>query len=612
MGRVVSLSDRMGVSQEQLFGVMATFTGVTGTASEVATQFRGVLQALDNPTASMAELFNRLGVASGRAMIEQFGLAETLRMIVDTAEASGIPLADFIGQVEGQTLAASGAARMYDELVRKTGDMVAAAGATEAAFKAQTQGINAFGFAMQQMRTVAQIAMEATGDVIGDVMGRRIGPVIQTAVGSIRGFRDFMMNLPAPVRDAAVGIAAFAAALGPALIVIGKLIKLAPLVAGAWAFMTGPIGLTIGTIAALAGGVAAAKTEIERMTAAGEIAAESTERSFLRILGHAPAFAAFSGILGRFWDHFIEPGRQAESVAEDLENLSGVFAPMRSTSGTGSAAAAGADARVREAQREAERVAGAYMDTLRRLMGGGGGGGITAAAGLQGATPAAFGDVAAPALPEMQLAGLPLGRVFGEMAKLREQLSAEKAAIVQIVDDIGASLRDGLNGALEGLAEGFGNLAAGTGSLGDIGRNLLGTFAGLMQKLGGMMIAFGMAGIKFQSAGGFLSFLTNPVAAVAAGGLLIAAGAAIKGLLGRASKGGAGGGAAAGVTSIGVNANAASTVGSRALAPAPATQGTGTQQVEVALVGMTLPSGDVRFSQYQGLRRMNRQGVSMS
>ena len=53
IGRVTPLTAELGVSMEELFGVMATATGVTGSAAEVSTQLRGVMQSLLAPTKDM-------------------------------------------------------------------------------------------------------------------------------------------------------------------------------------------------------------------------------------------------------------------------------------------------------------------------------------------------------------------------------------------------------------------------------------------------------------------------------------------------------------------------------------------------------------------------------
>ena len=65
IGRVTPLAAQLGITQEELFGVMATGAGVTGSASEVASQFRGVMQSLMAPTADMTTAFEKLGVTTG-------------------------------------------------------------------------------------------------------------------------------------------------------------------------------------------------------------------------------------------------------------------------------------------------------------------------------------------------------------------------------------------------------------------------------------------------------------------------------------------------------------------------------------------------------------------
>ena len=47
MGGAIAMGSQLGVSQEALYGVMATLTGVTGNTAEVSTQLEGVLAGLD-------------------------------------------------------------------------------------------------------------------------------------------------------------------------------------------------------------------------------------------------------------------------------------------------------------------------------------------------------------------------------------------------------------------------------------------------------------------------------------------------------------------------------------------------------------------------------------
>ncbi|MCB0075243.1 MAG: phage tail tape measure protein, partial [Caldilineaceae bacterium] len=163
MGSVVPLAASLGASQEELFGVMATATGVTGSASEVSTQLRGVLQSLMAPTGNMAELIKSMGYESGAAMLQQEGLQGTIAAIVAAAEATGDPLQKYIGSIEGQTLALALAGPQADAFSEKLAAMGTAAGAADAAFAGQTQGVGATAFAMQQMQQSMAVVAQDLG-----------------------------------------------------------------------------------------------------------------------------------------------------------------------------------------------------------------------------------------------------------------------------------------------------------------------------------------------------------------------------------------------------------------------------------------------------------------
>ena len=78
IGKITPLAAQLGISQEELFSVMATGAGVTGNAGEVATQFRGIMQSLLAPTDSMQAAIEKLGYKSGQEMMNIMGLSDSL------------------------------------------------------------------------------------------------------------------------------------------------------------------------------------------------------------------------------------------------------------------------------------------------------------------------------------------------------------------------------------------------------------------------------------------------------------------------------------------------------------------------------------------------------
>ena len=229
IGSVTPLTRELGVSQEELFATFATLTGVTGGAAEVSTQLRGALQALLAPTKSATALFDSLGVESGAALIEQRGLQGAIDALTAAAHATGQPLQDFIGSIEGQTLALTVAGAQSDTFKAKLSEMMGAAGATDAAFREQTEGVNAAGFAWNQFKTTASVAMIELGDAVAPIFTQVIEHVLKLV-------EWFTALSPQTQRVIAV-VGALAAAIGPLLVVLGT-------VAGAIAALN-PVTLAI-------------------------------------------------------------------------------------------------------------------------------------------------------------------------------------------------------------------------------------------------------------------------------------------------------------------------------------------------------------------------------
>ncbi|MBC3516015.1 phage tail tape measure protein [Neobittarella massiliensis] len=222
MGRVVPLAATLKVSQEELFGVMATGTGVTGNAAEVSTQLRGVLQALMAPTDSMAELMANLGYESGQAMIEGLGLQGTIDAIVKAADESGMPLQSYIGSIEGQTLALTLSGEQSDVLREKIAAMGEATGSAAKAFKAATENeAEDFDSSINKLKNSAI----AFGDALT--------PLISKVADLVSGVADFINDLSPAQKEMAVNFALVAAAAGPAISAVGKGITTFSNVAGA-------------------------------------------------------------------------------------------------------------------------------------------------------------------------------------------------------------------------------------------------------------------------------------------------------------------------------------------------------------------------------------------
>ena len=280
IGTVTPLTAALGVKQEELFAVMATGTGVTGGAAEVATQLRGVMQSLMAPTDSMTALFKQNKVASGEALIEQKGLAGTIDLIVAAAEKSGKPLQSFIGSIEGQTLALSLSGPQAEVLRQKLAEMGNAAGASGAAFKEQTEGVNAAGQKYAELKAHISRAMEDGGAAIatfilgmgkwGDEMGVALdtakpvaaflavvfGPAlikmgVQATIAGGKVVASFVLQKLEAIASAAIMTFQIGLAIAAWVLMGVQAMASAVVVAASWLIALGPIGLLIAGVVAL-------------------------------------------------------------------------------------------------------------------------------------------------------------------------------------------------------------------------------------------------------------------------------------------------------------------------------------------------------------------------
>ena len=219
MGRVVPLAAAVNTSQTDLFATMATLTGVTGTAAEVSTQLASVYASFLKPTEAMNKLVKKQGFASATAMLKAKGLAGMMDLLKEKTGGEADEVAKFIRRKEGQiaVLALTGGqADIYSEKVKKMGDAV---GATDAAYKKQTEGINAQGHAWEKTRRRMERFMVKLGDRLLPLLDRLLD-VIEPVVKALEDMTDAEM-------ESAAQWVVFLAALGPVVTILGKAVAFA-------------------------------------------------------------------------------------------------------------------------------------------------------------------------------------------------------------------------------------------------------------------------------------------------------------------------------------------------------------------------------------------------
>jgi TP901 family phage tail tape measure protein len=269
IGKVTPMAKELNVSQEELFATMATFTGVTGGAAEVATQLRGALQAVMSPTADATKAFKAAGYESGRAAINELGMADAIGILTEAANASGGSMQPFIGSIEGQTFALSLAGEQSEAYVQKLAAMRDAGNITEEAFREMTTGVGETAFTFDQLKAKAEVMMITLGDELAPAaisLLDALSPLLSVLTAAANVFS----TLPGPIKTVALVFGLLAVALGPVLIGLGMLIPslifMTPILIGvavilgkivllmfylSMAFLASPIGWVVMAVAAL-------------------------------------------------------------------------------------------------------------------------------------------------------------------------------------------------------------------------------------------------------------------------------------------------------------------------------------------------------------------------
>lgn len=142
IGKVVPLSSALNVQQEELYGVFATLTGVTGSTAEVATQYKAVLSGLMTPSKDMTASLKKLGFSTADVAIKSLGFQGTLEALKGTVHGDEQAMAKLFSSTEAQTAVLAMCGAQSKNLTNKTAEMYTATGAANAAFEKQTNTLD--------------------------------------------------------------------------------------------------------------------------------------------------------------------------------------------------------------------------------------------------------------------------------------------------------------------------------------------------------------------------------------------------------------------------------------------------------------------------------------
>ncbi|WP_224377320.1 phage tail tape measure protein [Clostridium perfringens] len=135
MKQLFPLSSSLNINMQELFGSMATLTGVTGNTAEVSTQMKQVFANLIKPTTDMQKLMKKYGYSNGQAMIKAKGLTGVLQILQKETGGQSDKLGKLFSSTEALTAVTALTGTQFDNFKDKTKAMNDALGSTDKALE---------------------------------------------------------------------------------------------------------------------------------------------------------------------------------------------------------------------------------------------------------------------------------------------------------------------------------------------------------------------------------------------------------------------------------------------------------------------------------------------
>lgn len=243
---IAGIAAGVGISFEDI-GVQAAFMTTKGfTASQAATRLQAAITAIIKPNADMAAALNAMGVESGTAALQQWGLAGTLGRLETVLGGSTDAMAGALGTTE-----ALGAAMILNQP------------GLEAFWETYVDGLDG---ATASARKIQMTSAAAKFDLLKSAVSGltiAIGAALLPVLGSISDFvrpiitdvENWMIANP-ELASTLVAVGGALAIAGPLLVGIGTAITFAApavaLLGGALALLASPIVLVAAGLAGLA------------------------------------------------------------------------------------------------------------------------------------------------------------------------------------------------------------------------------------------------------------------------------------------------------------------------------------------------------------------------
>lgn len=241
IGQVSGLAPQLSLSMEEVLSSVAALTAGGLSTSSAITGLRGVLSAVIKPTSEAAEMAKELGIDFSAAGLKAKGFTGFLAEIASVTEGDSEKLGKLFGSVEGLNAVMMLGTTAADKYHSILAEMTSASGTLDAAFETRVSSRSAqLEGAINRLKNT------------GVELAQNLYPAVDAVTNAIGGVADYVGQLDAGTQQTIVNLGLMAAALGPTLTGVGKMITAGKMLASV---MTGPMGWAAAGVALIGGGL---------------------------------------------------------------------------------------------------------------------------------------------------------------------------------------------------------------------------------------------------------------------------------------------------------------------------------------------------------------------
>lgn len=222
-GMVAPSASALGVKLSELQAATAALTTTGMSASIAQTQMRSALVALVSPNTKMNDALKKMGVSSGRAAIEQWGLVGTLEHLKKALGGNETAIADAMGRVEGfnalLSLTGNQAEIFKNTLLSMTDGSLAMA----EAFNKQNK---TFANQFKLLRNNISVLLQGIGNIFAPVV-EKLTNFVKKIISTIEGltqtkFGQFIIKLVGGIGMGLIAIGLLTSGMGLFKIALGS------------------------------------------------------------------------------------------------------------------------------------------------------------------------------------------------------------------------------------------------------------------------------------------------------------------------------------------------------------------------------------------------------